>query len=205
MNSELYFPNGCDLCGSTVNLFEERNIYECSECGASVTYHHKETEFSKLYEPQGYLAGIYINKLRKSLKDAVRFFWGGKRVLQTKDGIKEMAPINVVYPKFLVKVDYLGDHEFGIPIDKKDEYTNVFMIDIDKHSMFEFSELGNVSNREKTYTWLAEGIGILAKDFKIGYLTKEQLLIAIELCHEQQRRIKAITVRDQVGYGGYSI
>lgn len=194
---ELYFPNGCNTCNGNVELIEDKRIYKCLDCGAYVTYHHKTTDFSRMYEPLGYLADEEINRLRKDLKSAIVFFWRHRRSIQTdRYGLLFTAPINVVYNKFVVKVDYESDQEYGYSIKKKDDLVNMFLIDICKHAVFKKEELIPVRNREKTYVWLASELGMPAKGFSIGLLTSKQLKRSIEICHENQQRINAITVGD---------
>lgn len=207
--NNLYFPNGCNICKSPVELLEEKRIYRCTECGASVTYHKLDTEFSKRYEPLGYLANHETNALRKKLKDIISDLWIHKRTLVDGNSIKFVSPINEIYSKYLVKVKYLGEDEFGISESVKGEYYNVFLIDFDKYAMFRRDEMMGVQNREKTYVWIAEELGLNAKDFKIGYLNKDQLTRAIEICHEKRREINARTVSDSKWYdqdkGSYSV
>jgi len=191
-----YYPEGCPLCGSSVEYNEENYFYKCTACEAWSSAHRTNTEYSKEHEPKGILCDQATHNIKKQLEPLFNYFWQGRYLFQHEGGTRFTAPINVVYRPFLRRINLLDEPKYGIAHGIEDDgFVKVWVLEDERFSKYKHEELIPVDNRQKAHIWLASMLNIPISECRLGYLDKSQLLMAIKICTEHGE-----LAREQVAY-----
>ena len=194
MNRSLYYyKNGCTNCnGGKVELKESTFTYLCTSCGAFACAHRSNTSFAKKYEPYQYLASVEINSLRKSLEIVFNDIWLKKTRKRIRSEIREVAFINIIYTDNIrIYSNKELHHVKIIKHDKEHSICDVYSFDTEniiKNLPFQY--ISPITNRQKTYVWLSQELGLKPETCQIGYLTENQLKKAIEVCTKSLNEAK---------------
>ena len=181
-----YFPDGCPLCREAIFFNEETFIYFCRGCGAFVSAHRDDTEFTAKFQPTGYLANKEVNLLRKAVLDAMKPLFLERVKIQGRHNTIETSLVNVLHKDYCVRLR-LDDEEivYGKVISNTDQTDyKIFIIDSGKTVTVAPEELENVTNRDKTKIWLAQKLGLKVSECNIKHLNEKQLEKALEVLTE---------------------
>jgi len=181
-----YFPNGCPICDGPITFNERTFIYFCLDCGAYVSAHRDDTEFTAKFQPTGYLANKEVNLLRKAVLDAMKPLFLERVKIQGRHNTIETSLVNVLHKDYCVRLR-LDDEEivYGKVISNTDQTDyKIFIIDSGKTVTVAPEELENVTNRDKTKIWLAQKLGLKVSECNIKHLNEKQLEKALEVLTE---------------------
>jgi len=184
--AEYFYRNGCTVCeDGKITFNDDTFTYKCMNCGAYASAHRIDSEFSKINEPYQYLANEEVNTLRKKLETIFNSIWQERVDYKRNDDIKTAAIINLIFNDN-IRIYQKGDESQYVRVlyhDKPNSICNVFSYN--SNIMFEgidYAKLDSVTNRQKTYVWLSNQLGIVPQHCQIGYLSEIQLKKAIVIC-----------------------
>lgn len=181
--SKYYFPNGCNICGSTVSYYEEIFKYKCDNCDAWADSHRKSTIKNNAFEPTETLATPYIHTLRSHL----RHVFGKLYVDKIQHIIKgEPIPttiINIIYPDNIVSYNDKNDNWYAKILYNKEHISEIEILATGQIQYAQNSNINKVSNRSKALIWLSKNLNLSFDQCKIGYLSEENLKKSITLCY----------------------
>ena len=178
-----YFPDDCPLCKGKITFNTESFMYICLGCGGYVSAHRQDTEYTKRYQPEGYLANKEINLLRKAASRAMKPLFMERIKIQGKYAPIDVALINALFEDYYVSL-YVDEEEklFGQVISNTNQVDlQVSLMDSGKVIEVEKDDTDTISNRDKARIWLARQLGLTYNQCQIKFLNSDQLKRAIEL------------------------
>jgi len=196
-----YFPNGCTECGGEIKFLNSLFIYKCKECGCFASAHRQNTPNSKKYEPYQNLSTKEINKLRKELRNIFDLLWNSRILILRKNVPNPIyeALINIIYTENLRIFEGVEPPFVFVTLTSKGK-CDVETLSKEKIKDLNYQDLKVVRNRDKAYMWLSKELGIPFELCRIGYLTEQQLIKAIEICTQNVNKARTSGINpDQRG------
>lgn len=191
-----YFPDDCPICKGKITFNTESFMYICLGCGGYVSAHRQDTEYTKKYQPTGYMANKEINLLRRAATKAMGPLFMEKVKIQGKHEPITVTLINIVFENYYVSI-HIDDNErlFGEVISQTNQVDlQVSLMDSGKVITVEREDVDTISNKDKAKIFLAKQLGLTYHECQLKYLNITQLKRAIELLNTAvlEARRKAI-------------
>lgn len=178
-----FFAEGCPICSGTIFFDSQSYSYHCKDCQAYVSAHRVDSDYAVKGQPQGYIANKEINLLRQAVTNVMTPLYMEKTKVQGKHAHIDTSLINVIYTDYCVKVIVdKGEMLYAAVISSQDDdSTNVRLIETGQMATIKSGYIRRVTNKEKTYIWLAGQLGLKTEQAHIKHLNKKELEKALEV------------------------
>ena len=191
-----YFPNDCPLCQGKITFNTNSFMYICLGCGGYVSAHRQDTDYTKKYQPEGYLANKEVNLLRKAASRAMKPLFMERANIQGNHEPINVALINIIFEDYYVSLNIDDSERLFAQVISQTEQENlqVSLMDSGKVISVEREDTDTISNRDKARIWLAKQLGLTYQQCQLKSLNTNQLKRAIELLNTAvlEARRKAI-------------
>lgn len=181
--SNLYFPNGCNICGGEVKYHKDIFIYKCNNCEAWADSHRKGTIKNNAFEPTESLANQTTHEIRSKLRHIFGKLYIDKIQRIVKKEIIYTTIINIIYPENIISYNDGRGNSYAKTIYSKEDIIQIEFISNGLTQYVKTADINKVSNRSKALLWLSLQLNISVDRCKIGFLNINELNKAIEICY----------------------
>ena len=189
----MFFPRGCTICNGKVNFIEDQYLYKCEECGALVSAHRYDSSRARKYEPKGNLMDEQTHDLSKFVLEAFKPLYLDRVTILSNGKTLTTSLINIIFKEYCMEVeDNDGNIFCAYFIEQIGDKNKIFLVDTGEIKIIEPYLCKKITNRGKSYMYLAMKMGMKISECKIKMLNYHQLQEAYRISHNAVIEAKKI-------------